>query len=58
MTNLPHTKNLELDISKGWLTIWLNRPNSRNALNNDMIEDFNNIFNTIRNDPSIRGISF
>ena len=39
MTNLPHTKNLELDISNGWLTIWLNRPNSRNALTNDMIED-------------------
>ena len=37
MTNLPHTKNLELDISKDWLTIWLNRPNSRNALTNEMI---------------------
>ena len=58
MTNLPHTKNLELDISNGWLTIWLNRPNSRNALTNDMIEDFNNVFNSIHNDPSIRGISF
>ena len=58
MTNLPHTKNLELDISKDWLTIWLNRPNSRNALTNEMIEDFKNIFNSIRNDPSIRGVSF
>ncbi|GIS71251.1 MAG: hypothetical protein CM1200mP10_08280 [Candidatus Neomarinimicrobiota bacterium] len=28
MNNLPHTKNLELDILNGWLTIWLNRPKS------------------------------
>jgi isohexenylglutaconyl-CoA hydratase len=58
MNNLPYTKNLELDISNGWLTIWLNRPNNRNALTNDMIEDFNNVFNSIRNDHSVRGISF
>nr|MCS5653593.1 enoyl-CoA hydratase/isomerase family protein [Candidatus Neomarinimicrobiota bacterium] len=58
MTNLPHTKNLELDISNDWLTIWLNRPNSRNALTNEMIEDFNNVFNSIRDDRSVRGITF
>ena len=52
MTNLPQTKNLILDISNGWLTIWLNRPNSRNALTNDMIEDFNNVFNSVGDDRS------
>jgi len=58
MTNLPHTKNLELDISSGWLTIWLNRPNRRNALNNEMIEDFNNVFKSVHDDRSVRGITF
>jgi len=58
MTNLPQTKNLILDLSNGWLTIWLNRPNSRNALTNDMIEDFNNVFNSVGDDRSVRGITF
>ena len=58
MNNLPHTKNLELDISNGWLTIWLNRPNRRNALTNEMIEDFNNVFKSVRDDRSVRGITF
>ena len=50
MNNLPHTKNLELDISNGWLNVWLNRPNRRNALTNEMIEDFNNVFKSIHDD--------
>ncbi len=58
MNNLPHTKNLELDISNGWLTVWLNRPNRRNALTNEMIEDFNNVFKSIHDDRSVRGITF
>ena len=58
MNNLPRTKNLELDISNGWLTIWLNRPDRRNALTNEMIEDFNNVFKSVREDRSVRGITF
>ena len=58
MNNLPHTKNLELDISNGWLNIWLNRPNRRNALTNEMIEDFNNVFKSIHDDRSVRGSTF
>ena len=58
MTNLPHTKNLILDLSNGWLTIWLNRPDNRNALSNEMIEDFNNIFKLVRDDRLVRGITF
>ena len=58
MNNLPHTKNLELDISNGWLTIWLNRPDRRNALTNEMIDDFNNVFKSVRYDRSVRGITF
>ena len=58
MTNLPHTKNLILDLSNGWLTIWLNRPDNRNALSNEMIEDFNNVFKLVRDDRLVRGITF
>ena len=41
MNKLPKTNNLELEISNSWLTIWLNTPENRNALSNDMIDDFN-----------------
>jgi len=58
MTNLPQTKNLILDLSNGWLSIWLNRPDNRNALSNEMIEDFNNVFKLVRDDRLVRGITF
>ena len=58
MNKLPNIKNLELEISNGWLTIWLNTPENRNAISNDMIDDFNIVFDNIRNDRSIRGITF
>ena len=58
MHELPKVKNLELEISNSWLTIWLNSPENRNAISNDMIDDFNNVFDTIMNNRSIRGITF
>ena len=58
MNKLPKTNNLELEISNSWLTIWLNTPENRNALSNDMIDDFISVFDKIRNDRSIRGITF
>ena len=58
MHKLPKVKNLELEISNSWLTIWLNSPENRNAISNDMIDDFNNVFDTIMNNRSIRGITF
>ena len=54
MHKLPKVKNLELEISNSWLTIWLNSPENRNAISNDMIDDFNNIFDTIMNKLILR----
>ena len=47
MNKLPKTNNLELEISNSWLTIWLNTPENRNALSNDMIDDFISVFDKI-----------
>lgn len=58
MIKLPHTENLELNLSNSWLTIWLNRPDNRNALSDEMIEDFNNVFKSVRDNRSVRGITF
>ncbi len=57
MTNLPDISTLDLNISEGWLTIWLNQPEKRNALTDEMRRDLISIFSAIRDDRSIRGIT-
>ena len=37
--NLPNTKNLVLELRDSWLTIWFNRPEKRNALSDDLIDE-------------------
>lgn len=58
MVTLPETKDLILHLEDGWLTIWLNRPDVRNALSNPMIAELRSVLETISGTPSIRGISF
>ncbi|GHF31181.1 isohexenylglutaconyl-CoA hydratase [Kordiimonas sediminis] len=57
MTNLPKTKKLDLDLAGGWLTIWLNSPENRNALSAEMSAELVTVFDAVRNDRSIRGIT-
>lgn len=40
-----------------WLTLWLNRPESRNALSDQMVDELMQELNRARRDPSIRGIT-
>jgi isohexenylglutaconyl-CoA hydratase len=58
MTQLPETQRIALDLSNGWLTIWLNRPESRNALNAEMIEELFAVLQAVHDDRSVRGITF
>lgn len=58
MLTLPETQDLILHLEDGWLTIWLNRPDVRNALSNPMIDELRSVLETISGDHSIRGISF
>ncbi len=57
MTDLPHTDNLLLEFDKGWLTIWFNRPDNRNALSAELTADLWAVLRAVREDRSVRGIS-
>lgn len=52
------TKNLRLELDHGWLTIWFNRPDNRNALSDGLVTDLKDILFSVRKDRSVRGITF
>ena len=58
MAQLPETKHSIIELNESWLTFWFNRPEKRNALSNDLIEDIQNTLLAIKDDRSIRGIIF
>lgn len=41
----------------GWLTIWLNRPESRNALSAEMAQELTALLISLREDRTVRGIT-
>jgi isohexenylglutaconyl-CoA hydratase len=57
MTNLPETKTLELDVKQGWLTIWFNQPENRNALSDKLVAELAAVLKCVRDDRSVRGIT-
>ncbi len=47
---------LRLERTGGWLHIWLNRPNRRNAMNRAMLLALLDVFAEVQNDRSVRAI--
>ena len=58
MPNLPVTRTLELEFCHGWLTIWFNQPQSRNALSSLLQEEVLSTLDAVKDDRSVRGIVF
>lgn len=58
MPAYPDQKDLLLERHDDWLTIWLNRPDVRNALSNPMLEELLQTLDAAADDPGIRGITF
>ncbi len=58
MTNLPDVSTLKLEIDGGWLTVWLNRPEARNALSQEMVADMMAVIDAIKDDRTVRGVTF
>lgn len=56
MTTLPDTRHLLLDRQGSVLTIWLNRPEARNALSADMVDELGAVLDATRDDRGLRTI--
>jgi isohexenylglutaconyl-CoA hydratase len=57
MGSLPQTEFVDLELAEGWLTIWLNRPEARNALTPEMIGELNTALRVVSDDREVRGIT-
>ena len=56
MTALPETKDLILERQGSVLTIWFNRPEAKNALSGDMVDELSAVLDATREDRSLRTI--
>ena len=50
MKNITSTENLIVESSNGWLDIWLNQIENRNALTESLINDLFNVFSSVKNE--------
>lgn len=57
MQNLPDTNRLETVLHNGWLTIWLNNPKNKNAIDDLMCTELLTVMDAIRDDRTVRGIT-
>lgn len=57
MTNLPDTNKLILELEGGWLTIWFNSPENRNALSDELASELNATLDAIHDDRNVRGVT-
>jgi len=58
MVKIPQTESIVTNLENSWLTISFNRPEKRNALSRQLIMDIFQILETVRDDRSVRGITF
>ena len=54
MTQLPDTQDLLLEQRGSVLTIWLNRPQAKNSLSPQMIDELHSVLDAVRDDRSVR----
>ena len=57
MTAVPETETLELELQNGWLTIWFNQPDNRNALSDALVAELAAVLKSVRDDRAVRGIT-
>lgn len=57
MTEWPKTRFIELEQEPGWLTIWLNRPQARNALSEELINELMATLEALRVNRELRGVT-
>jgi isohexenylglutaconyl-CoA hydratase len=57
MSQAPETTVVELEVDKDWATIWLNRPDARNAMSDELIGDLQACLDYVGGRTDIRGLT-
>lgn len=58
LDHLLEDDSIQLEQTGSILKIWLNRPESRNAMSLNMVKSIISVFNAIAEDPSVRAVVF
>lgn len=57
MTTLPKTTKIDLELDAGWLTVWFNTPENRNALSDELAGELRATLDAIHDDRTVRGVT-
>jgi isohexenylglutaconyl-CoA hydratase len=57
MTTLPAATAVQAELRSGWLSIWFNQPENRNALSVALTTDLMTVLSAVRDDRTVRGIT-
>ena len=57
MTEPPKTEKVELDFSDGWLTVWFNTPENRNALSDELAGELRATLEAVQDNATVRGVT-
>ena len=57
MDALPSTQSLDLELDRGWLTIWFNQPERRNPLTDDVVSELTAVLHALGHRRDVRGIT-
>ena len=57
MTDWPQTEKIICERDGGWMTVWFNSPENRNALSSQLTEEFTQVLKAIGADKTIRGVT-
>lgn len=57
MTALPDVTALDLELDKGWLTVWFDQPETRNAMTDALVGDLQRVLESVRGNRAVRGIT-
>lgn len=55
--NLPVMTAIAPELDNGWLTLWFNRPENRNALSDEITGDLRRALDAVRDNRAVRGIT-
>lgn len=57
MQKFPPTTKIQTELNTGWLTIWLDNPRNKNAIDDAVCAELIAVMDAVRDDRSIRGIT-